>query len=211
MSAVLTMEDGSTLIAPCRTCGRERYSRTLRKAITCLTCFPRELPYDPDALRRLARRERKRIRAQVAVAVTAVLSEEQLGFRRWPPELITTVRVLDRWGSFGTGLPAQNPDVYRQSLPVPLDPDTQAVATQCIGPDPMARGVVSHPCLVPPKVRFVTWEIWWRGAPMSHVGKSIGMKPRSFGRYVEDCLALHRKAFLASRHADLVALIGERP
>lgn len=210
MSAVLQMEDGSTLIAPCRNCGRERFSRTLGKVIECLTCYPREAPRDPDALRRLTRRERQRIRSRVAIAVTAVLSEEQLGFRKWPAELITTVRVLDRWGAFGTGMPAQNPDVYRQSLPVPLDPDTQAIVTQCVGPDPMARGVATYMSRVPPKVRYVTWEIWWRGAPTSYIGQRVGMTPRSFGRYVEECIELHRRAFLASRHADLVALIGER-
>lgn len=211
MSAVMRTENDHTSIAPCRTCGRECYSRTLGKVIRCLTCHPRQLPYDPDALRRLARNERKRARARAAVIITRVLNEAQLGFRKWPAELITTVRVLDRWGAFGTGLPARNPDVYRQSLPVPLDPDTQSVVTQCIGPDPMARDVVSHVSRVPPKVRYVTWEVWWRGAPTSYIGQRLGMTSRSFGRYLEDCLRLHRRAFLASGHADLVALIGERP
>jgi hypothetical protein len=216
------MIEPPAVLVPCTTCGRELYQRTLGRALlACPTCKPSHLPYNPDALRRVARNERKRIKARVAVAVVRVLSEEQLGFRKWPADLITTVHVLDRWGAFGTGLPAQNPDIYRQSLPVPLDPDTQAVVTQCIGPDPMARSQRSHvPDALPtreqsitydPCLRLVTYDVWWRGAPTSHVGQKIGMERRTFGRYLEKCLRVHRSAFLRSGHADLVALIGERP
>lgn len=219
MSAV--MIEPTTALVPCRTCGHELYQRTLGRALlACPVCEPSRLPYNPDALRRLARNERKRIKARVIVAVVQVLSEEALGFRKWPADLATTVRVLDRWGAFGTGLPAANVDVYRQSLPVPLDPDTQTVVTQCIGPDPMARSRVSHvPDTLParaqsitydPCLRLVTYDIWWRGAPTSHVGQKIGMERRTFGRYLENCLRVHRATFLRSGHADLMALIGER-
>jgi hypothetical protein len=54
------------------------------------------------------------------------------------------------------------------------------------------------------------YDIWSRGAPASFVAHKVGMSPRSFGRYLEDCLWLYRKAFLESEHPDLVALIGER-
>lgn len=207
MSAVL---DESKLIAPCSNCGHELYQPTLRATLKqCPRCHPSELPYNPDALRRLARTERKRLKAQVAVYVTRLFDLSQLGFRDWPSHLVTTVRVLDRWGSYGTGMPAQNPDVYRQSLPVPLNDDTQAVVTACVGPDPMARR--PPPCIVPARVRLVTYDIWWRGAPASFVGQKIGMQPRSFGRYIEECVGMHRRSFLGSGHEDLVALIGERP
>jgi hypothetical protein len=166
--------------------------------VRCVHCRPRAIPYDPDALRRLARRERKRLRTHVAVVVAEVLAEETDAFSKWPPELVTTVRVLDRWGAFGSGMPAENPDAYSASLPPPLDPDTQVIVTSRIDKSP-------------PRVRKVTYDIWWSGAPTSYVGQKIGMKPRTFKRYLEDCVRVHRKSFLASAHPDLVNLVSAPP
>jgi hypothetical protein len=206
------MEDGSTLIAPCRKCGRELFQPVLGRALrTCPVCDPPQLPYSHDALRRVARNERKRIRARVAVAVTAVLSEAQLGFRKWPADLMPTVRVLDRWGSFGTGLPAHESG---RLPPVAA----RAARSRYAG----GRHSV-HRARSDGARRRRRTHAWCRRRCATSRGRSggearrcrtsgraIGMPPRSFGRYVEECLVIHRRAFMASRHADLVALMGER-
>jgi hypothetical protein len=207
MSAV--MNAPPTAMVPCKQCGRELYMPQLRKALRrCPDCQPPELPYDHDAMRRLARSERRRVKTIVAQQLLPVLAAVK-AFPRCAPELATTDRVLIRWGAFGSGRPAENPDVYRESRPVPLDPDTQAVVSHCIGPDP--RALQPYAGGVPLRVRAVTYDIWLRGAPESYVGEKHGMKPRTFGRYIEACLRLHRAAFLASHHRDLIDLIEAQP
>jgi hypothetical protein len=155
-----------------------------------------------DALGRVARNERKR-RAEharkmaVAQAVLEVLEEETRALK-WPADVITTVRVLDRAGAFGTGLPAENTDVYSQSRQVPLDPDTQAVVTAII-----------DEC--PTRMKRVLIEIWFRGAPTWHVAKLMRMTARTFGRYKITVVRDLKKRFLASKHSDLIKLVQARP
>jgi hypothetical protein len=194
----------------CQRCGRagQVWSRTCGKFIPCPGCSGAYgLPYNPDALRRLARQERKRLRALAGVVVLEVIAEETNAFRKLPAELITTDRVLDRWAAFGSGRPAENPDLYRDSLPVPLDPDTQAVVSSRLGPDPRAR-VDCYRGSVPVRVRAVTYDLYLRGAPFSWVAKKYRMTPRTLGRYWHHVLRMHRENFLASKYPDLVNLIA---
>lgn len=187
----------------CVRCGTaERvWSATLRKFIPCPICSGAYgLPFDPDALRRMARKERKRLRTQVAIVVLETIATETraLSKLKVPPELITTDRVLDRWTAFGTGAPAENPDVYHQSLPPPLDPETQVRVSEIVRTAPALE-------------REVTYDLYSRGAPMSWVGQKHGMNPRSIGRFWHDVLRLHRESFLVSGYPDLVNLVIARP
>jgi hypothetical protein len=201
MNAVLKMTTNESA-ANCPRCADRRsvWSFMCQREIPCPKCSGAySLPFDPDALRRLARAERKRMRNRVAVVVVESIAEQQARvFAKLPPELVTTNRVLDRWGSFGSGMPAQNPDAYRMALSPPLDDDTQVIVTGAVD-------------LSMERVREVTYQVYWRGAPMSYVGEKLGMKPRTFGRYVEDCLRVHKERFLASKHSDLVSLIQAQP
>ena len=158
------------------------------------------LPYNADALRRLARQERKRRRALVAVAVVETIASETtwLGRLKVPPELVTTDRVLDRWAAFGSGEPAENPDVYHISLPPPLDPETQLRVSDLV------RGA-------PDLERDVTYDLYSRGAPASWVAQKNRMSPRTLGRFWHDALRLHKQAFIDSAYPDLVNLVTARP
>lgn len=175
------------------------WSTTFKRRFPCPGCSGvYGLPYNPDALRRLARQERKRLKAKVAIVVLETIAAETSAFRKLPPELITTDRVLDRWCAFGTGRPAENPDVYHASLPPPLDPETQLLVSDLV------RGSPSRP-------RGVTYELYPNGAPFSWVAKKYRMEPRAFGRYWHDVLRMHKENFLASKYADLVSLIVAQP
>lgn len=188
-------------VSRCGRCGDagEVRSSTIGRMIPCPICSGAYgLPYNADALRRLARQERKRIRAQVGIVVLETIATETAAFRKLPPELITTDRVLDRWCSFGTGRPAENPDLYHQALPPPLDPETQLVVSDIV------RGAPSRP-------RSVTYELYSRGAPFSWVAKKYRMQPRTFGRYWHHVLRMHRENFLGSKYPDLVSLIVAQP
>lgn len=181
------------------------WNKTLRRAIRCTRCTVVPLPYEPDALKRLARRERKRLRAQVAVVVVETIAEQLTRvFPRVPPELVMTDRVLDRWAAFGTGMPASDPDLYATSLPPPLDPDTQSIVTDCIYRAHDRERALIIDLYGSPKFGY-------GGAGMAYLARKFRMSPRNFGRLWHQVLRDQKAMFLASNHSDLVSLINVPP
>lgn len=190
---------------PCGKCGGalQVYSVTARRIVRCVRCTTVDLPYDPRALKDLARREKLRqqqlLRHKAAVAmIEAIATAHTRVFPKLPPELVTTDRVLDRWGAAPTGQPAENPDVYHVALPPPLDPRTQERVSDLVK-------------LAGDRAREVTYQLYCRGAPASWIGRQLGMSPRNFGRYWHDVLRDHKARFAASRYPDLISLVCVPP
>ncbi|HEU4627207.1 MAG TPA: hypothetical protein VFS52_20770, partial [Steroidobacteraceae bacterium] len=85
--------------------------------VRCPYCTVRKPPRTD--WRPISAAERRR-REQAELARTVVVADFK--FPGVPTHLVSTDRVLLRWGAEGSGMPSEDPDAYRESLPVPLDP-----------------------------------------------------------------------------------------
>lgn len=76
--------------------------------------------------REAVHQERERMRRIVFALI------DTFNFPGLPNELVPTDRILQRMAAFGTGVPSEDPDVYRESRPPPLDPVTQQAAKDAL-------------------------------------------------------------------------------
>lgn len=191
-----------TAAEQCTRCEGKRkvYNAALKRRIRCPRCTVRRRS-NPAAMREFVAHDRKTIsapeQARMIERVERSLREaidNTLRSQEVPEHLVTTHRVLQRWAAEGTGAPAENPDVYHESRPPPLPPDTYAVVESVI-----ARA---------PRVLRSLTRAWYRTqASTKQLADRRGMSVRSLGRRYEDCLVYARAGFLDSGHADLVAMI----
>jgi hypothetical protein len=110
-----------------------------------------------------------------------------------PNELVPTDRILQRMAAFGTGVPSENPDVYRESRPPPLDPATQ-----------MAAGDALQSCA--PGTKAVIRDWYFTRKSITQIAKARHLSRRQLGREWRAHLQVVRFKFLASPHLDLVKL-----
>lgn len=112
-----------------------------------------------------------------------------------PEHLVTTNRVLERWGEDGSGLASDLVDNYRIAKAPPLDPGTYTVVEKIIN-------------AAPRRIRVFAYA-WWRSSNPAYIATHGRAKPsrRQLGRIRIDALNLFKAAFLASKYADLVALV----
>lgn len=143
------------------------------------------------AMRELTAAERRRINQQ-QLSVTLVTDEFK--FPNLPNHLVSTDRVMTRWGCEGSGLPSENPDVYRMSLPPPLDDRTHAEVSTLVKSSAE-------------RVRTFAYEWYCSPLPVSLMADRRGMSRRQLGRMRVDVLGALKDRFLTSRHSDLVALV----
>jgi hypothetical protein len=138
----------------------------------------------------------RRHRQQVASA-SACVSEFKLP--NVPHHLITTSRILERWGSDGSGMPTENVDVFRQAKAPPLDPGTYTVVEQLVN-------------AAPDRIRRFAYA-WWRSPNPAHLATHgrRGVSRRNLGRTQVDALNYFRSRFLQSKYADLLALVNFLP
>lgn len=127
-------------------------------------------------------------------ALSSTLVVEEFKFPNVPNHLLSTDRVLTRWGGEGSGLPSENPDNYRISLPPPLDDRTHAEVSTLV------KASAS-------RVRDFTVDWYCSPMPVYVMAENRGMSRRQLGRQHVDVLGALKSRFLTSRHADLVALI----
>jgi hypothetical protein len=117
-----------------------------------------------------------------------------------PGHLITTDRTLQRWAAAPTGVPAQNPDVYRESRPPPLDPRTQEAVSDVLKAS--SKGVQCF---------CADWYLCTAWLSQDEMARQRQMTRRQLVREWHDILFLLREQFLASPHTDLVNLIRQSP
>jgi len=115
-------------------------------------------------------------------------------FKDIPPHLKTTDRILQRWAAEGTGEAAENPDVYQECRPPPLDPTTFAIVEGCVS-------------TAPARLRSYTRARYRTQVPAESLAKNRRMSVRNLGRLWLDALNHLRAEFLDTEHADLVALV----
>ncbi len=129
---------------------------------------------------------------QALLSLTLVVDDFK--FPNLPTALVSTDRVLQRWGAEGSGLPSENPDNYRQSLPPPLDPKTYAEVSTLVKQSAT-------------RVRSFAYEWYCSPLPVKLMADRRDISRRQLGRVRLDVLGALKDRFLISRHADLVALI----
>jgi hypothetical protein len=133
-----------------------------------------------------------RRREQTAIAAGVVLDDFK--FPDVPNHLLTTQRVLERWGYDGSGLESEYRDEFRVAKPPPLDPGTYTAVEQRIN-------------TAPDRVRRFVYD-WYRSSNPGYVTEvRRGMSRRQVGRMRIDILHAMKARFLTSGHGDLVALI----
>jgi hypothetical protein len=133
------------------------------------------------------RAERERMRR----VVFAIM--DTFKFPSLPNELVPTDRILQRWAAFGSGLPSENPDDYREARPPPLDGPTQ-----CAVNDALAL------CAPATLALMKDWYKW--KASITQLAERRHLSRRQLGREWRANLQVVRFKFLASPHQDLVKL-----
>lgn len=186
----------------CSRCRGERrvYNGVLKRRIRCPQCTTRRRR-DERGIREFVEHDRKTIsapeRARMIERVERSLREaigDTFADAKIPEHLRTTHRILERWAAEGTGKPAENDDVYHESRPPPLDPPTYAVVEAVIA-------------TLVPRLRSLV-KAWYRSrASNKQLAERRGITVRTLGRWWQEGLAVIRDRFLASRHADLIALV----
>jgi hypothetical protein len=187
----------------CERCSGERrvYNAALKRRIRCPSCTTRRRR-NTQAMREFVQRESSTVsvpeQQRMMQLVERSMREavaDTLNVPGVPAHLLTTHRILQRWAAEGTGAAAENEDVYHESRPPPLDPSTYAVVESLIAK-------------APPRLRSLT-RGWYRTrASNKQLAQRRKMTVRSLGRLWTDSLVHLRQQFLASRHADLVALVN---
>jgi hypothetical protein len=160
--------------------------------VRCPDCVParRRLLPARDLKAMLTASENRRVERAI---LSLTLNQEQFSFSQIPFALLSTDRILLRWGSEGSGMPSENPDAYRDSLPVPLDPKTFAVVNDIVRE-------------APKRVRFFVGT-WYAGSNPTYTLERRGFSRKGIARARTDCLHAMKARFQASHHADLVALV----
>lgn len=134
------------------------------------------------------------LRAREQMTNSSTIEPDTFKFPAIPTQLLTTHRVLERWGDDGSGLPSETPDAYRQAKAPPLDPSTYTEVERIINTSP-------H------RVRSFVYD-WWRSSNPVHIaGTKRRISRRQLSRMRVDILHAMKARFLQSRHVDLVALI----
>lgn len=179
---------------PCGRCGGSREIRNDRLGtVRCPTCTTRKLPRTDWRPMNAAE---KRRREQEALARSVKI--EQFKFPGVPNAYITTDRVLMRWGCDGTGMPADDPETYRESLPPPLDPGTFVEVNRIV-------------MNAPKRLRKFAIDYYRSYNPAHLMKKNWKLSPRQIGRLRVDILAAYRDLFLQSTYPDLLTLIRFLP
>lgn len=174
----------------CEECGDTHEIRNpILGKVRCPYCTKPRLP--KTDWRGMNAAEKRRLEQQ-ALSVTVVADDFR--FPNLPSHLVSTDRVLMRWGSEGSGLPSENPDVYRKSLPPPLDDKTHAEVST----------LVKHS---ETEVRRFAYEWYCTPIPEVVMSQRRGTSRRQLGRIRLDMVGVLKALFLTSRHIDLVTLI----
>lgn len=153
----------------------------------------------PAGLKLLTASEKRR-RDQAALSKTIQPAEIKLP--PLPTVLVTTDRVLQRWGCEGSGWPSEDPDAYREALPPPLDPATFTEVNGIVmnaHRDAFAIDGLND--------RRFALDAYRSRCPAYLLSQRWARSVRDLRRIRVDVLARFRERFLASRHGDLVALI----
>lgn len=176
-----------TYCPDCRSSGEIKHDRL--GTVRCPYCTK---PKPSAAGVKLLTANEKRRKEQEALSSTVRV--EDIKLPALPKGLISTDRVLARWGCDGTGMPSEDPDAYRESLPPPLDPATFTEVNRIVaGADKRPR-------------RFVQ-DFYRSYNPADRMARKWSASPRQIRRIRVEVLWEFKAMFLKSDHADLVALI----
>jgi hypothetical protein len=221
MNAVLA-ERPCAAEEPCARCNGMRVieSRHLRRTIRCPMCTTRSPRLDPGALRRLAAfdeqyrlnaAEARRVQRAQDRLIAVMLGLDALKHARIDPDLFSTQRVMQRWGAGeGSGLPAENPDVYLVARLPPLDDRTQEKVSDIVK---AASPAISTFCVdiwsshIPTAV--IRGGPYWSSRGERRPGRYLS--ERDFYRERQSILRYLRHKFERSGHPDLVNLVRALP
>ena len=196
----------------CERCNDKRkvWSRTAGKRIRCVACTKRTRMPQPGASneihrlltdldrRKLSDKEIKRVASTLSEHIKVTFADNSRP-QDLPDHLATTDRILQRWAAAPTGVPSDNPDVYRDSRPPPLDPRTQEAVSDIVK-------------AAQPGVRKFLIE-WYctPGISTKEMAHSRHMSRRQLSREWIDVLHVMRERFLSSPHVDLVSMVRMLP
>lgn len=178
----------------CNRCGGSREIKTPKLGkVRCPRCTTRKLPRTDW---RPINAAEKRRREKEALARSVI--PDQFRFPGVPNAYVTTDRVLMRWGCDGTGMPSEDPDAYRESLPPPLDPGTYVEVNRIV-------------MNAPKRLRKFAIDYYRSYNPAHLMKKNWNLSPRQIGRLRVDILGCYKALFLQSTYADLLTLIRFLP
>ncbi len=142
---------------------------------------------DGMTAREKVRQERERMRR----VVFAIM--DTFKFPSLPNELVPTDRILQRMNAMPTGVPSENPDLYRESRPPPLDDVTHVAACDAL-----------KLCSVVTQDLMRDW--YFRRGSITQIAERRKISRRQLGREWRAHLQIVRFKFLASPNPDLVRL-----
>lgn len=198
-----------------------RLGRKTAGIIRCLTCTTRLPPYDRNTLKRhrvtaqifeLNAAEARRVKRATEMIIAITLAKDVERLSRIDPEFVGTDRVMRRWavGGPGTGLPAENPDIYRQALPPPLDARTQEIVADVLRESPPGIRTFAidwYASEIP--IDVMRDKAYYSRRGLRRPGRHLS--ERSVYREWHSVLRYLRFKFERSRHHDLVTLIRSLP
>jgi hypothetical protein len=158
----------------------------------------------PAGLKLLTASEKRR-QEQAALSQSIKPATLELNLPGVPLPLVTTDRILSRWGFEGTGEPSDDPDAYHEAKPPPLDPATYVEVNRIV------MGAKRDDLAIP-AVNDRQFAIdFYRASNPALALKKWGVSPREIRRIREGVLQRYRVRFKRSKHTDLLTLVNFIP